>query len=445
LVLLANREVFAAGGHPHETDDHPQSSQPRENNNTPEIFSLGTKSWRLLNGDITAPDEVVTDNYPRFRLLPSGLLFTDTEGNRGTRRLFNPVSGRWEGPNVDVSALPSDYKVGSNETSVLLPLLPPNYPVRVLACNSAHPTAFRVDVDETPRWFPTARRQGIPGKKPGEGRKPPASMTVRRANACAVLLPTGQVFLTGGVIPSGDEHVANTPVYEPELYTPGIDFVKGAFRGADSWETLADPSPVPRGYHATALLLPDGRVWTAGSQEGFAWYELRVAIYSPWYVGRNRAQILDVVGLTRLPNGKRPALLPGAVAFIRYGATFEITVSRPIARVALMRCGAVTHAFDSEQRYVGLKFTRRGSKRRPRFTVTAPPNGNVAPPGYYMLWVVNSQGVPCERAAFVLLVASTLRKPRPPRRKPKRPPFPRGPKKRSPKKKPPPKRPRRKR
>ena len=55
-----------------------------------------------------------------------------------------------------------------------------------------------------------------------------------------------------------------------------------------------------------------------------------------------------------------------------------------------MRNGATTHAFDMDQRYVGLSFTAGSGV----LTVTGPPNGNIAPPGYYMLFLVNSVGVP---------------------------------------------------
>ena len=63
---------------------------------------------------------------------------------------------------------------------------------------------------------------------------------------------------------------------------------------------------------------------------------------------------------------------------------------RDIASVALIRPGTPTHAFDMDQRFVGLSFTAGSGV----LNVTAPPNGNIAPPGYYMLFVLNSAGVP---------------------------------------------------
>jgi len=66
-----------------------------------------------------------------------------------------------------------------------------------------------------------------------------------------------------------------------------------------------------------------------------------------------------------------------------------------------MRCGSVTHAFDADQRYVGLQFQHLAGTNT--LNVVAPPHGNVAPPGYYMLWIVDMAGNPCQVAAIVRL------------------------------------------
>ena len=67
-----------------------------------------------------------------------------------------------------------------------------------------------------------------------------------------------------------------------------------------------------------------------------------------------------------------------------------------IASVVLVRAGSPTHAFDMDQRLVGLSFTQSSGA----LTVTGPPNGNIAPPGYYLLFLVNTAGVPSV-ASFV--------------------------------------------
>ena len=61
-----------------------------------------------------------------------------------------------------------------------------------------------------------------------------------------------------------------------------------------------------------------------------------------------------------------------------------------IKTAVLIRTGAATHFFDQNTRYVPLSFQATSGG----LTLTAPVDGNSAPPGYYMLFMVNSAGVP---------------------------------------------------
>ena len=373
LVTLANGEVIAIGGHPAIDDDYLN----RHNNHLAERYAPGSDRWTLLTAEPTAPPSVETDSYPRFHLMPDGRLFSDTVGNGGARRLFDPFSGVWTGPDVDgVDTLPGFYNRGSAATSVLLPLLPPSYRPRVLATNSADATAFRIDVDDSPEWVDTAARMG-------------AAAGRRRNNACATLLPTGQVVVTGGWhnADGGDAGADDVSLAtrEPELYTPGIDWAAGDFSVSndEAWETLEDPAPTRRGYHSVALLLPDGRVWHGGSTTSGDGANRDIELFSPPYI--------DVAG--------RPTIsdCPENVGYM-----MDFLVGTPqanaIARVALIRCGSITHGFNSDQRYVGLNFAvENGNTLR----VNAPPNGRVAPPGAYMLFLIDDQDRVCERASFI--------------------------------------------
>jgi hypothetical protein len=58
-----------------------------------------------------------------------------------------------------------------------------------------------------------------------------------------------------------------------------------------------------------------------------------------------------------------------------------------------MRPGSTTHTRNFDQRLVELTMTKDPTAAR-RLIVTAPPNGNIAPPGYYLLFVLNANGVP---------------------------------------------------
>ncbi|MEL6125571.1 MAG: galactose oxidase early set domain-containing protein, partial [Pseudomonadota bacterium] len=368
LVTLGDGQIWATAGHPNADDTY----QLRHNNNTPERYLPGSATWVLMNNDITAPHEENTDSYPRYRLMPDGWLFCDTLGNEGTKRFFDPIGSVWGGPDVDTSALPGYYNRGSAGTSVLLPLQPPNYQPRVLAANSPTDRFFRIDpAADNPTWTTTAPRQG-----PAAGEN--------RENGCAVLLPTGEVLLVGGW-PRDTDDTLSTSTRFPELYRSGIDWSTGLYSGSDSWGTLDDPddeATIPRGYHFTAVLMPNGSVFTAGSTaSGEFNAELGIEIYDPSYVGQARPT------------------LSSAPHVINYNRSYSVQVSGTISRVALMRCGSMTHGFDSDQRYVGVTFEQNGNT----VEFTSPPHGNIAPPGPYMLWVIDDNGRPCEQAAFVRL------------------------------------------
>ena len=138
---------------------------------------------------------------------------------------------------------------------------------------------------------------------------------------------------------------------------------------------------VPRLYHSTAILLADGRVMTAGNDHDynmppFNYAELRLELFSPSYLLR----------------GPRP-VITNAPAQIAYASAFTVRTpeATSIASAALLRPGAVTHSLNMDQRYVGLAIQSRTAQS---LTLKAPPDGYVAPPGYYMLFLVNGAGVP---------------------------------------------------
>jgi hypothetical protein len=192
-------------------------------------------------------------------------------------------------------------------------------------------------------------------------REPVAGPPVRY-HATSVLLPDATVLLVGG---HSDPNNWYPPVLAAELFTPATG----------TWSTMATAA-VPRVYHSVALLLPDGRVWTAGSDYGNGNHESRMEVYSPPYLFR----------------GPRPTIA-SAPSVVTLPSTFDIGSpnAASIAAVALLRCGSSTHAFNPDQRYVGLAI--QGSSPT-KLTVASPPNWNVAPPGYYLLFILDAQGVP---------------------------------------------------
>ena len=129
-----------------------------------------------------------------------------------------------------------------------------------------------------------------------------------------------------------------------------------------------------RGYHSAALMLPDGSVVMGGDPNGGNTPNER---YRPSYFFR-----------------PRPAIT-GSPAAIAYGAGFAVQTPLPggIAEVVLLRPAAVTHAFNQNQRYVGCAITGRTATE---VQASAPPDGNIAPPGWYLLFVLDSDRVPSQ-------------------------------------------------
>src|SRR4051812_36396521 len=190
-----------------------------------------------------------------------------------------------------------------------------------------------------------------------------ASRHHARRQQNATLLPDGTVLVTGGSSASGFD-VPSGSVYAAELWNPATN----------TWTTLASAAKY-RGYHSWALLLPDGRVLSAGGQLNQA--------------GQANGSNAEVFSPPYLFKGARPTIT-SAPTSVAYGQTALIGTSDSITKVSWIRLSAVTHAFNQEQRFMPLSFAAGTGG----VNVTFPANGNISPPGYYMLFLLNSAGVP---------------------------------------------------
>jgi hypothetical protein len=279
------------------------------------------------------------------------------------------------GPGVEYNLWPTPSGLEANTqkgmTSVLLPLLPEErYRARVLLFGATQPRIIDLG-SPSPAWSDTRPRM-LRSVASGQ---PPV-----RHHACCVLLPDGSALVLGG---SQDEKDRDA-VRAAERYDPATG----------QWATLAEAA-VPRQYHSVALLMPDGRVWTAGSnhdgkesfrnnllspsdadEPGVDNRELRIELFSPPYLFRGPRPVIEAAPET--------LALPG---------TFQVGTpdSSAIERGALLRCGSVTHAFDFDQRYIGLAVQSRTAST---VTLVSPPDHHIAPPGYYLLFLLSRQDVP---------------------------------------------------
>jgi hypothetical protein len=286
--------------------------------------------------------------YPRLHLLPSGKVFYSGSGTQS--QTFNPATQSWSG----VLASTNYSGTRTYGTSILLPLTPANgYKPQVMIMGGGNPATATTEIidlsQSSPRW------QWGP------------AMSQARIEMNGTILPTGQVLATGGSVNDEDTKTASL---NADLYDPG----SGTFSSAGA-------NVFPRLYHSNALLLPDATVLLVGGNPTRGSYEHNIEIYSPAYLFN--ADSTPVA---------RPTIDNLSSSTLAYGGavTIQSANAADISSVVLVRPGAPTHAFDMEQRLVGLTFTPGTGV----LNVTGPPNGNVAPPGYYMLFLVNSAGVP---------------------------------------------------
>jgi Domain of unknown function (DUF1929) len=182
-----------------------------------------------------------------------------------------------------------------------------------------------------------------------------------------VLLPNGQVFETGGGLINRED-----PVYEASMINPAK---LEANPTSEAAYTPMAVDPVPRTYHSQSFLLPDGRVMSIGNNPGDGSFDMRISVFSPPY----------------LFDGARPQITGvQAAAGWTYGKAYNITTNSSIVSAELIRPAAVTHQSDPNQRYVALGISGSGKKLKLSLTN----NANIAPPGWYMLFVTNANGVP---------------------------------------------------
>ncbi|MFC9603128.1 galactose oxidase-like domain-containing protein [Streptomyces niveus] len=207
------------------------------------------------------------------------------------------------------------------------------------------------------------------------------------------------VFRPGPDLPQGTRYLSSVIMPDDTVFTSGgssdyrgrsaSDILKAQFYDprTNTFKKAADPT-VGRNYHSEALLLPDGRVATFGSDPLFddadntklGTFEQRVEIYTPPSLEGEREKA-------------RPVLGEGPTELDQNGrATFRTENSQRIETARLMRPSAVTHSTDVEQRSIDLALTKRGGS----VTVDVPSDPTLVPPGWYMLFVTDEAGVSSE-------------------------------------------------
>ncbi len=289
--------------------------------------------------------QLALSRFPEAFVLPDGSVFTS--GPEADPAILDPSTWTWQpapisGVNAGERSSAAEYRPG-----------------RILRIGEGDGLAEWIDMtDPSPVW------------------RDAGAMKYPRKRADLVLLPDGTVLMMGGGL--GGDAVPECAVHDLELWDPSTE----------TWTPLASMTR-PHLHHKSALLLPDGRVLLAGGENGTVpGGEKNAEVYSPPYLFKGPQPTLSV-----LPPGR-----------VFYGDTFQVESpeAASIASVVFMRPGSVTHNFDQSQSYRPLSFARTGDT----LDIVAPATVHDAPPGYYMLFLVDSFGVP-SIAEFVQLAIDT--------------------------------------
>jgi hypothetical protein len=284
--------------------------------------------------------------YPRIVLMPTGLVAV--AGQSQTTKTWNPQTGKL--------TYAGDLSIARNYGNmVLLPLN--NEPAetgQLLVCGGSNgedaqaSTQVQLLTPKSPNYTSFTFQTIAP-------------CNFARRHAPNAYLPDGNIIFFGG---TNFQNQLSSAYYNAEIFDPVTK----------SW-TVVNGMTVPRIYHSTGMLLLDGRVWLAGSSYSKTNWELRSEFFVPSYY-----------------NATRPTISSDPTVG-NYGGTINISTpdAADVQKVSLIRLGTFTHGFNSELRFIWLQIQSKDSSS---VTVSAPVNAKIAPPGYYMIHVLNSAGIP---------------------------------------------------
>jgi hypothetical protein len=329
----------------------------------PEIWESGR--WVQLPG--ASPVDI--PYYPRNFVAPDGRIFY--AGERIMSRWFSvdgagAGGGRGSWSNGPSHIWPFNREYG---TAVMYE------PGKILFVGGGGDAGW-VQTPDARASSPTATAEKIDLNQSSPSWQSAGSMSAPRRHLNSTILPDGQVLVTGGTRGGGFVNInEGNATKAAEVWDPATG----------NWTTLAS-NRIMRVYHSVSMLLPDGTVLHGASGNAMAGTvpvpdERNHEIFSPPYLFK----------------GGRPAIA-SSPASVGYGQTFAVGTAHAgqITEVRWIRLGSVTHAFDMGQRANTLTFRRRING----VDVTAPANANLAPPGYYLLFLLNRNGVPSTGATI---------------------------------------------
>ncbi len=306
--------------------------------NTPEVFDRATQTWRTLSAvpsDLAYGGSYQSWFYPRAWLGTTGKVFI--VAHNGWTFYLTPIGTG--------TLLQTAARTTSSDNRLPSVMYAPG---KILSVRNGMQVAL-IDINNF---------------KPVITNTSPISR--HRLYSNATVLPNGKVWVNGGS-PIGNE--LGGEHYVSEMWDPATG----------QWTETAAAAKM-RLYHSTALLMPDGSVLTGGGGAPGPVFNLNAETYYPPYLYK-----ADGTPAVRPEIATAPAALGWNQSF-----NVTMTTSNPVSRVTLLRMGADTHAFNNEQRFRELTFTMTGKKLK----LKTPSSKFEAPPGNYLLFVLDANGVP---------------------------------------------------
>ena len=326
---------------------------------SPDPDGAGTLELVSTRNDADQPPFIGGGIYPHLAVLPTGrtLVFGPYEDDAWWFDLDGGFDWDW------TSNPPDKHLWG---TGVLIPEGTPSSPSeRVMLIGGSDPDFTNLQADSYLAHGDVRTLDTSPDFEPWVDAP---SLNVARAHHNTVLLPDGSMVTVGGGVgkdTSQNQWAATEPQKQVELWDP----VTG------NW-SLGAAQAESRAYHSTALLLPDGRVVSAGDDFNGGISQDTAEIYEPPYLH------------TGNPRPVLKSVPPSAIL----DQNFTVRTDDAVTKAVLLAPGATTHANDMHQRFVPLEIA--ADPAGDALTLRAPLNANVAPPGYYMLFLLSGDGVP---------------------------------------------------
>ncbi len=392
MVTLGNGDIFIASGVKKLVKPVYTSRPSASGRNVieTETFDPGRNKWSY-NG---ASADRSLPLFPRLHLLPNGDVYYNSAGQTwnpfgqsydeatwNVAATYDPKKKDWTNVGVPGLGTPQPGFRGST-FSVMLPLTPD----KKGRYNEAEFLSGGGTMGTSPGGYvatPFSAISTVDTSRQGTSlsSRPTGNLNEPRWYSTAVLLPTGEVAAFSGA--DRDEVIApgsGFAINRAELFNPKTE----------TWEPVAASKQL-RTYHNTAALLPDGRVLVGGHAPITTLYGNNTTLPGGFSPNDGRDPSFEIFSPPYLFRGPRPEISRAPEA-IDYGRRISIVVDTPASQidsVVLVRNTSITHLVDGDQRNVELEVLRRAGNT---VTVAAPPNGSVAPPGQYMLFVNKKTG-----------------------------------------------------